>query len=211
MVGINIDKGIKNHFITNTMKKFTIAALLALSTICFKSEAQIQQGNVLIGSTFSNISLGLNSPNVFSFKISPEAAWFVKDNLALGGYVNFGIETAKGSNTTTNYGVGALGRYYAGTDMTVLRHGRFFGEVTAGLGGQDVSDGGGNTNGFNFSFGPGFAYFVTPNVGLETLLKYNGLTGFGSQSLQSTLILGFGLQIYLPGRSTANRVRSDVK
>ena len=43
----------------------------------------------------------------------------------------------------------------------------------------DVSNGGGNTNGFHFGVGPGIAYFVTPSVGLETLVKFNGTTGFG--------------------------------
>ena len=193
------------------MKKFTLLAFFALFAMSFRADAQIQQGNVLIGSTFSNISLGLNTPNVFSFNISPEAAWFIKDNVALGGYVNFGLETAKGSSTTTTYGVGALGRYYAGSGVSVLKHSRIFGEATAGIGGTDVSDGGGNTNGFNFSVGPGFAYFVTPNIGLETLLKYEGLTGFGNQGFQSTLVLNFGLQIYLPGSSTAKKVQSDMR
>jgi hypothetical protein len=193
------------------MKKFTLFVLSALFAISFSAKAQIQQGNVLVGSTFSNISLGLNSPHVFDFNITPEAAWFVKDNLALGGYVNLGIATAKNSNTTTTYGVGGLGRYYTGSDVSVLKHGRFFAEGTVGLGGTNVSDGGGNTNGLNIGIGPGFAYFVTPNIGLETLLKYEGLAGFGSQSYQSTLVLGFGLQVYLPGKKIANKVRGDMR
>jgi len=129
----------------------------------------------------------------------------------LGAYVNLGIETAKNSSTTTNYGAGALGRYYTGQDVEVLKHGRFFGEATVGVGGINVSDNGGHTNGINLGVGPGFAYFVTPNVGLETLLKYNGLAGFGNAAYQSTLNLTFGLQIYLPGRSTARKIKSDIK
>jgi hypothetical protein len=193
------------------MKKFTFLMMIAVMAISFSANAQLQKGNVLVGGDLADISLGLNSPNVFNFDISPKAAWFIQDNVALGGYVNLGIQTAKGSNTTTSYGLGALGRYYMGEDVSVLRHGRFFGEATVGFGGVNVSDGGGNTNGLNLSVGPGFAYFVTPNIGLETLLKYNGLTGFGSQSFQSTLMLNFGFQIYLPGKSTANKVRGDVK
>jgi hypothetical protein len=193
------------------MKKFTLLAFIALSGITLSANAQIQEGNVLVGSTFSNISLGLNSPHVFNFNITPEAAWFVADNAALGGYVNLGIVTASGSSTTTTYGAGALVRYYGGGDVSVLRHGRIFGEATLGIGGTDVSDGGGNTNGLNFSFGPGFAYFVTPNIGLEVLVKYQGLGGFGDQGYQSTVNLNFGLQIYLPGKRTAAKVKGDIK
>ncbi len=193
------------------MKKSTFLTLLAIVVIGSTARAQIQQGNVLVGADFANLSFGLNSPNVFNVNLSPKAAWFIKDNVALGGYANFGLQTAKNTSTITTYGIGPMGRWYTGDDVSILKHGRFFGEATAGIGGTDVSDGGGNTNGFNFSFGPGFAYFVTPNIGLETLLKYNGLLGFGSQAYQSTLILNFGLQIYLPGKSTAAKVKGDIR
>ncbi|MDB5135569.1 MAG: hypothetical protein JWP37_2172 [Mucilaginibacter sp.] len=193
------------------MKKLILIIVLLSGVMAFKASAQIQQGNVLVGGNFANMNLGLNNPHVFSLDITPKAAWFIKDNIALGGYVNLGIATAKGSNTTTSYGVGALGRYYTGQDVEVLRHGRFFGEATIGVGGVNVSDGGGNTNGLNFSVGPGFAYFITPSIGLETLLKYNGLGGFGDQGFQSSLNLSFGFQIYLPGKSTAKKVKSDMK
>ncbi|RZA00040.1 MAG: hypothetical protein EOP47_15180 [Sphingobacteriaceae bacterium] len=193
------------------MKKFLLVTLLGVSALAFNANAQIQKGNIFVGGNFANLSLGLDDSKVFSVDITPKAAWFIQDNIALGGYLNLGIETAKGSNTTTNYGVGALGRYYTGTDVEVLRHGRFFAEATAGIGGINVSNGGGNTNGFDFGVGPGFAYFITPNIGVETLLKYNGTTGFGNAGYQSGLNLSFGLQIYLPGRSTANKVMSDAK
>lgn len=191
------------------MKKFTLLFSLALA-LAFSASAQIQKGNVLIGGNLANMNLGLDDPKIFSFDITPKAAWFIEDNVALGGYLNLGIQTAKNTATTTTYGVGALGRYYTGSDVEVLKHGRFFGEATVGLGGANVSDGGGKTNGLNLSVGPGFAYFITPSIGLETLLKYNNLVGFGNQTSQSNFNLSFGFQIYLPGRSTANKVRGDV-
>jgi hypothetical protein len=193
------------------MKKFRLIPLFAMLALGFSASAQIQKGNVLVGGNFGDVNLGLNDPKIFSIDITPKAAWFIQDNVALGGYVNLGLETAKGSNTTTNYGIGALGRYYTGSDVEVLRHGRFFGEGTVGIGGVNVSGGGGNTNGLNLSFGPGFAYFITPNIGLETLFKYNGLVGFGSQTTQSNLGLTFGFQIYLPGHSTLNKVKGDMR
>lgn len=192
------------------MKKFLATIIFSAATI-MAANAQIQKGNVMVGGNLTNINLGLDDPKIFSVDITPKAAWFIQDNVALGGYVNFGLETAKNSNTTTSYGVGALGRYYAGSDTEVLRHGRFFAEATAGIGGVNVSKGGGNTNGLNLSVGPGFAYFVTPNIGLEALLKYNGLVGFGSSTTQSNLNLSFGFQIYLPGQRTANKVKGDIK
>jgi hypothetical protein len=193
------------------MKKLTLLSLFILTAIGFSAHAQIQEGNVMVGGNFANINLGLNKPHEFSLDITPKAAWFIKDNIALGGYVNLGVETASHSTTTFDYGVGALGRYYTGSDVSVLKHGRIFGEATVGFGGENISDGGGNTNGLNLSVGPGFAYFVTPNIGLETLLKYNGLVGFGNQTYQSNLNLSFGFQIYLPGKGTARKIKGDMK
>lgn len=192
------------------MKKIFISSIFSIALLIGTASAQIQKGNVMVGGNLTNINLGLDAPKIFSVDITPKAAWFVEDNLAVGGYVNFGLETAKNSSTTTSYGVGALGRYYAGKDVEVLQHGRFFAEATVGIGGVNVSNGGGNTNGLNLSVGPGFAYFITPNIGLETLLKYNGLVGFGNATTQNNLNLSFGFQIYLPGKRTANKVKGDM-
>lgn len=191
------------------MKKVLIASLLAFTG--FAAQAQIQRGNVFVGGNIADLSLGLDDSKPFSFDLTPKAAWFIEDNLALGAYGNLGIQTAKSSATYTTYGIGALGRYYAGNDVEVLRHGRLFAEATVGLGGTNVSNGGGNTNGLDLGIGPGFAYFITPNIGLETLLKFNGKAGFGNAPFQSVLNLSFGLQVYLPGRSTANKVKSDAR
>jgi hypothetical protein len=193
------------------MKKFTYLLGLLLTTAVLSANAQIQRGNVMLGGDLADVRLGLDNAKVFSFSVSPKAAWFIQDNVALGGYVNLGVSTAKASNTTFTYGVGGLGRYYTGSDAPLLRHGRVFGEANIGIGGVNVSNTGNNTNGLDFGFGPGFAYFVTPSVGLETLLKYNGVGGFGNAGYQSTLTLNFGLQVYLPGRGTANKIKSDIR
>lgn len=193
------------------MKKFTFLTVLAVALLISSLRAQIQKGNVMVGGNFADLNLGLNGAKVFSVDITPKAAWFIQDNVALGAYLDLGIKTAKGSSTTTNYGVGALGRYYTGSDVEILRHGRIFAEANFGVGGVNVSDGGGHTNGLDLGVGPGFAYFITPNIGIETLLKYKGVFGFGDAVNQSNLNLSFGLQIYLPGRSTANKVKNDVR
>lgn len=203
----------KNLFRQFKERKTKICLLLLLGETAFgtAAQAQVQAGNIMIGGNLANISVGLDKPSAFSFDVTPKVAWFLVDNVALGGYVTLGVSGAKGSATTTRYGVGGLGRYYTGSDVEALRHGRLFGEATVGIGGLNVGDGGGKTNGLDFSFGPGFSYFITPNIGLETLFKYNGITGFGNEGYQNNLNLSFGLQIYLPGRSTAAKVKGDVK
>ena len=176
------------------MKKLTLTLVLCIAVL-FGANAQIQKGNVMMGANLSDISFGLDKPNVFSLKINPKAAWFVQDGLALGGDVSFGLSTAKNAGTDISYGVGALGRYYGTTGANeVVKNSRFFGEATVGVSGVNPSVGG-STNGLGFSFGPGWTYFVTPSIGLEALLKYNGVVGFGSSAYAHNLGLGVGFQI----------------
>jgi hypothetical protein len=190
------------------MKKIILTCAIALGFL--GTQAQIQKGNVMMGANISDISFGLDKPNPFSLNINPKAAWFVQDGLALGGEVNLGLATEKGSGTSVNYGVGALGRYYGSTGANeVVNNSRFFGEVTVGVSGRNPYEGP-STNGLGFSFGPGFTYFVTPSIGLEGLLKYQGVAGFGGSAYAHSLNLGIGFQIYLPGRSTARKVERDM-
>jgi hypothetical protein len=189
------------------MKKIIIMIIAFGGILATNAKAQIQQGNVMVGVNFASVDLQLNNPKFFSVSLSPKAAWFVKNNFALGGYADLGIATGQGS-TSTSFGIGALSRYYTGQDVEVLHHGRFFGEAIFGVSDYNQSNGG-NTGSFSFSFGPGFAYFITPNVGLETVLKYYGQNGFNYKAYQSNVGLSFGFQIYLPGKSAANKVKND--
>ncbi len=80
-------------------------------------------------------------------------------------------------------------------------------EANVGIEGYNPSVGD-NTNGLGLGAGPGYAYFITENIGLETLLKYNGIIGFGSEPTSSSLTLSFGFQIYLGKGSTRSLIRT---
>jgi len=193
-----------------TMKKFIGITLLAMFFYSNKTNAQIQRGNLLVGGDIANFNFDLGRGGAFQATVDPKVAFFLKDNVALGAYIDFGLSTAKGAGTTTNYGVGALGRYYVNDSTTnILKHGRLFFEGNVGLEGISVSSGA-NTTGLGIGIGPGYAYFITPNIGLETLLKYNGIVGFGSQAYTSSLNLGVGFQIYLSNRK-AQTLINEVK
>jgi hypothetical protein len=193
------------------MKKIFLIVVAGIVYVT-SAKAQLQKGNVLVGSDIANFSFDLNSGSSFNIDIDPKAAWFVKDNLAFGGYVNLDFVGAKGSSTTTNYGVGPLLRYYVNDpSIEPMRHVRFFVEANAGIEGTDNSGAGGNTNGLGIGFGPGIAYFITNTIGLEGLLKYNGIVGFGSDPYTSALGFNFGFQVYLPGKSTLKNVKNNMK
>lgn len=196
------------------MKKLLLGAVVLGAGLFSTANAQIQEGNWMVGSSIATSRFGLNTDSGYSFSIEPKAAYFIKDNVALGGYVKLGIDkTSKESPSTFNYGVGALGRYFvspgeAGVD-NLLSHGRWFFEANAGLGGQNTK-GGTNTTGFQFGVGPGYSYFITPNIGVEGLVKYEGITGAGNQGLTSNITFNVGFSIYLPS-SHAKKIANDLK
>ncbi|MDQ2718795.1 MAG: hypothetical protein M3Z26_03395 [Bacteroidota bacterium] len=189
------------------MKKIIGIAIIALSFCSAKSFAQIQKGNILVGGDLASLHFG--SGGYFNVNIDPKAAFFIKDNVAIGPYVNFGLTTAKDQSTITTYGVGGFARYYLNDPKTnVLKHGRLFFEGNVGIEGNNTHST--STNGLGLGIGPGYAYFITPNIGLETLLKYDGILGFGSQATSNNVDLSVGFQIYLPGKK-AREIVNDVK
>lgn len=194
------------------MKKKLLALAIVLLTGTCAVNAQLERGNVLIGADLANFDFGLSGNKPVNIQLTPKAAWFLGDNLALGAYVHFGLQKpVKGGPTNTSYGFGPLARYYVykvnDRSVVLLNHTRFFVEANAGFEGTNVSKGGGSTNGLGLGIGPGLAYFVTPNIGLEALLKYNGIVGFGSTPTSSALNLNLGFQIYLSGA----RVKAAAK
>ena len=66
-----------------------------------------------------------------------------------------------------------------------------------------------STNGLGLGVGPCLAYFVTPNTGLEALLKYQGKVGLGLSVTSSNLIFGFGFQIYLPSKAIEKAAKNQ--
>lgn len=181
------------------MKKILFLSALIFACSIGVSKAQLEEGNVLIGAQLANIDFGFGSGNSFSINLSPQVGYFIEDNIAVGGLFNLGYQTARVSgsskgNNIFNYAINGFGRYYFNPGEkginNLLNHGRFFAEANAGIAGST-----GNAIGLNIGFGPGYAYFITPNVALETLVKYNGNFGDGAKS---GLGLNLGFKIHLP-------------
>lgn len=196
------------------MKKLIFTGILAIAGLATTANAQIQKGNWMVGSSLLSSNFGLNTGGGYSIALQPKGAYFVEDNVAVGGYVNLGIsKVTNGSPTRFDYGVGALGRYFLspgekGVD-NLLNHGRWFFEGNVGIGGSSVENGN-STTGLDFGVGPGYSYFITPNIGLEGLVKYQGQAGFGNEGLNSNITFNVGFSIYLP-TSKAREVANDVR
>ena len=201
------------------MKK--ISALIIAGMAIFgahKASAQIQKGNMMVGASLADMNIKLQKGNTdLSLTLNPKIGYFIQDNIAIGAEVKIGFAHNSAANSI-NYGVGAFGRYYVSSkQFELLKHARFFGEVNAGLVGDNIKPKdmpSVSTNGLGIGFGPGVAYFITPNIGLEALLKYNLGVGFGSSTTTNNFSIGFGFQIYLPtkkARSIYNEASSEVK
>lgn len=195
------------------MKK-NFAALVLLFFVATQINAQLERGNAIVGADIANFNIGLKKGAQTNISLTPKAAWLLNNNLAVGGYVNFDLTTQKLGGTTytsTGYGIGVLARYYVNDPkVNLLRSGRWFFEGNVGFQGTNVKNGN-STNGLGLGVGPGYAYFLTKNIALEALLKFDENLGFGNTTSTSDLNLGVGFQIYLPGRATANKVQNDMK
>lgn len=187
-----------------------VCASLVLLLVAPKSEAQIQGGNLLVGGDISNLDLSLDKGGNFSFTLNPKIAWFVVDYTAIGGYMTFGLSTATGEGSGISYGVGVFGRHYMGEKtMDILHKSRFFIEANVGIEGDNPAVGD-NTNGLGIGLGPGWSFFISPNLALEALFKYNGIIGFGSAVTSNDLTLSIGFQIFLP-TSKVRAMERDLK
>jgi hypothetical protein len=187
---------------TPKMKKMYLTLALTLLLFGTAAVAQTQKGNLMVGSDITNLGLNFQkNSTTFNFNLDPKLAYFIQDDLALGGYVNFGLATTKGAGSDVSYGIGALARYYVHDKnvrkLEFSKRARFFVEANAGFGGTNPASGA-STNGLQLGVGPGLAYFITPNVSLEGLLKYDLIVGFGNSVTSNQLNLGVGFQIYLP-------------
>jgi len=188
-------------------KSFILTAAFVIGS-CYMLHAQIQSGNWMVGGDLMGMNFGLNKGGGYDIQITPKLAYFIRDNVAFGGYTDLGVNGKKGAPNTWTYKIGLLGRYYANNGQmdNLLKHGRFFLEGNVGFGGESITDGGSSSNGINLQAGPGYAYFITPNVGLEGLLKYDGNFGFGNGGVISNITFGLGFQLYLPSA----RVKSMI-
>lgn len=187
------------------MKKVFVGLSLVAGLLVFSktATAQLQKGTLMVGANLMNLDASFGNQSQFSMDITPKVGYFIKDNMVIGGQIGLHYVTTKNLGSSYRYEVGAFGRYYFSPSEVepLLNHGRFFGEANLGIGGDNNAP-----VGLSFGVGPGYSYFITPNIGLEALVKLHGIAGDGS-----SVGIGFGLgfQIYLP-TSNARAVYDDV-
>lgn len=174
-------------------------------------QAQTERGNLMIGTQIANIGATFqNNSNVFNFEITPSAAYFIDNNLALGAMLTLGLSAPKDAPTTFTYGIGPWARYYFATpkELDFSSHAAFFIDGFVGFQGVSHSKGGGSTNGLGIKVGPGLSYFLTRNISLDAALNYNLVLGFGNATTVNRIGINVGFQIFLPAHGLKKKYQS---
>ncbi|MCS6933651.1 MAG: hypothetical protein NZM35_00690 [Chitinophagales bacterium] len=146
----------------------------------------------------------------FLLNISPMAAYFVINNLAVGGRYSFGISTVRNYNTNRNRYeattvftsvVGPVMKYYVGKKMLkgfMMAHAAYTVQTTLRRGGVT------NKDGFNTGGSAGLAYFFNPHVALETgaFLTASGFKG-DWPATRGGISVGFAILLDTKSRNAA--------
>lgn len=189
------------------MKK---SLIVIVCTFCMLSAfSQTKKGDKMVGVGFGSVSYTnsdsktsySNTPTVynsdgssFSISVNPNVAWFVRDNLAIGGGVSVSFYSSKsnssntGSTTTSeskstqpSVYIGPLARYYFGGSskgmpfaQVNIQYGIYGGKseskTSTGASSETTTKPKGDWNaGLSF----GYEHFITPNVGFYGSIGFN--------------------------------------
>lgn len=189
------------------MKK---SLIVIVCTFCMLTAfSQTKKGDKMVGVGFGSVSYTnsdsktsySNTPTVynsdgssFSISVNPNVAWFVRDNLAIGGGVSVSFYSSKsnssntGSTTTSeskstqpSVYIGPLARYYFGGSskgmpfaQVNIQYGIYGGKseskTSTGASSETTTKPKGDWNaGLSF----GYEHFITPNVGFYGSIGFN--------------------------------------
>ena len=182
------------------LKKVQILLLIIVS---FSTSAQITKGNWLIG---GNASFSYDSHNTtnalgnfknssFNLELSPNVGYFFIDKLAGGlrvSYSQYFSEESSNSSDSNTLSLDPFIRYYF---LPIDQNFNVFAETSYKFylknEYSDIK---------TFSIKAGATYFVNSSVGYELALQYlnsNFDNSFNNSGTINTIMLSFGLQIYL--------------
>ncbi len=189
------------------MKK--VILLSAVTMLGLAVAAQTKKGDKLVGvgigsisytnsdskTSYSNTPTVYNSKgNSFSISVNPNVAWFVKDNLAIGGGISVSFYTSKSDNSNTGSAstseskstqpsvyIGPLARYYFGGSpkgmpfaQINLQYGVYGGKSESKTSGGSSSETKTKPKGdWNAGLTFGYEHFVTSNIGLFASIGFN--------------------------------------
>lgn len=161
---------------------------------------QTEKGDWLVGGL-----LDLNTAkNSTTFNFSPNAGYFLVDNLAIGGNLVFAYDKL-GDLKVTTFGIGPFVRYYF-TDDKVRPF--FAGDMTFEKRKFETTQGSNTEDAFSWFLGGGAAFFINENVAVDGIIGYSH-SKVSDEEGSGGLRLRVGFQVYI-NRSQVQSVRSSL-
>jgi opacity protein-like surface antigen len=166
---------------------FTIAIATLIAATSF---SQTSKGTWLLGGSagFNSQKAG-SAASVSTIEISPNAGYFISNNLAVGASVMFESE----SKHHTAFNFGPMVRYYfaeMGKKAKLFAH--------AGIGfGSTKPEGGSSVSSTTWGVKAGPAFFLSKNIALETTVGYSSLKVKDVADATSNFGVNVGFQIHL--------------
>lgn len=162
--------------------------------------AQTEKGDWLVGGI-----LDLNTAkNSTTFNFSPNAGYFIVNNLAIGGNLVFAYDKL-GDTRVNTFGIGPFVRYYF-TDEKVRPF--FAGDMTFERLKFETSQGSSTEDAFSWFLGGGAAFFINENVAVDGIIGY-AHSKVSDEDGSGGLRLRVGFQVYI-NRSQVQSVRSSL-
>jgi hypothetical protein len=185
------------------MKRGVLIAIALVSI--FTANAQLKKGTIMGGLNFSSSWGSLTSnpfdQSKFIFAITPDAGYFVADNFLIGASTPIQVIRPASLNTGI-FGFSPFARFYFGNYKSM----KFFFVGKAGYndimklvyGEQQTNE---NATGY---FGSGVVFFLSNQIGIEGILKYEGT--FSQNTNPSSSVGGeIGIQYYFSMGSTKKK------
>ncbi|MCC7504848.1 MAG: porin family protein [Saprospiraceae bacterium] len=170
------------------MKKCTLFVLaLLFATTAF---AQLQKGTVLLGGTVGFNNYSEDGDGFTVINLSPTAAYFTSNRLAVGGRINIAITTGDVVDQTV-IGLAPLVRYYFNDSGNT----RYFGQGSLGFQNQKVE--GFGESYWELGLGVGADFFVNDRVAIEGVLGYARTQAFEGEGGFNTFGLNFGVVAFI--------------
>lgn len=189
------------------MKKLLL--LPGILMLCLTVLSQTSKGDKMVGVGIGSVSYTnsdsktsySNTPTVyksdgssFSISLNPNVAWFIQDNLAVGGGVSVSFYSSKSTSSNTgssstseskstqpSFYIGPLARYYFGGSSKGMpfaqvnaQYGIYGGKSESKTSGGSSSETTTKPKGdWNAGLTFGYEHFVTPNIGFYGSLGFN--------------------------------------
>ena len=175
------------------MKKHIL--LIALLFATFFTFGQTNQGDKLVGGTVSfGTQFVQDNNNQLFLNFNPNYGKFIVNNIAVGASIGLNFQK-QNDNSSTSISLLPFGRYYVGNSDVL----QFYGEVKGGYIYQRENNTftTSNSQGAQFSIGPGVAFFLSENVSFDFLVNYQYVRLEEIRNRNLSFNLGF--QVYLLG------------